>query len=593
MKTNKILSLILYLPLSLLLHSTAQSQGINISSGGNITATGAASLLINNGGFVNNGTYTKGTETVTFSGSTANIITGNNTDMYNLSVTNTGGITTQVDLLTTTNLTVESGSKLIIDPVKAVIVSNTLTNNAGTDGLVIKSGVSGTASLIHNTNDVPATVERFIIGDAEAWHFLSSPVSAQGISGSWLPSGTYANGTGYDLYLWNEANSCWIYKLDITSAINWNTVHPGTDFVPGRGYLYSVQATNPTKEFAGNLNNGTISYELVFAGDNVSLKGFNLAGNPYPSSIDWAATSGWTRTPLMSSGGGYDMWIWNPAASNYGVYNSADVDGVGTNSVTQYIAPMQGYFVQAASAGNLSLNNDVRAIDVAGNWLKSAKHDVNKVSLRVKSDEGYGSDEVQLRFGYSETENGAMKLFSRVVTAPGLYMASEGKNLSVHYFTDTQENPVVPLMFTPGMNGGYTITCNFDRDKYETLMLEDRQSHYIHNLKGSKTYSFTASKTDNANRFVLHFMPFMNLSEKNELPGRIYTDGIQLIIDLTLVSKETDVFVYDLLGRLLLQKKFQGEIQHKLNINTNSQILIVHLNNPDGNLSLKLVWGGN
>ena len=173
-----------------------------------------------------------------------------------------------------------------------------LTNNAGASGFVLQSDATGTASLIHNTDNVPATVQRYISGDAEAWHFLSSPVSDQPISGSWLPSGTYGNGTGYDMYLWNEPNSCWIYQLDITSPINWSTVHPGSDFAVGRGYLYSVQAANPTKEFVGKLNNGPLNYGLTFSGTDASLKGFNLVGNPYPSSIDWGAASGWTRTDI-------------------------------------------------------------------------------------------------------------------------------------------------------------------------------------------------------------------------------------------------------------------------------------------------------
>jgi hypothetical protein len=193
-------------------------------------------------------------------------------------------------------------------------------------------------------------------------------VADQGISGSWVPSGTYGNGTGYDLYARNEPNSCWIFKLDTTSTINWETVHPGDSTIAGRAYLYSVQAANPTKEFVGNLNNGPLGYELTFSSTDTSLKGFNLVGNPYPSSIDWGAASGWIRTGLNSSGGGNDMWCWNTTANNYGVYNSADADGEGTNSVTRTIAPMQGYFVQAAGAGNLSMNIDVRVPGGAGNY---------------------------------------------------------------------------------------------------------------------------------------------------------------------------------------------------------------------------------
>jgi len=81
-------------------------QQVVINSGAYLNNSGTAYIRINNGGLVNNGTYTKATETVTFSGSTANTISGSSTDIYNLSITNTGGITTQVALLTTNNLTV-------------------------------------------------------------------------------------------------------------------------------------------------------------------------------------------------------------------------------------------------------------------------------------------------------------------------------------------------------------------------------------------------------------------------------------------------------------------------------------------------------
>jgi hypothetical protein len=251
---------------------------------------------------------------------------------------------------------------------------------------------------------------------------------------------------------------------------------------------------------------------------------------------------------------------------------------------------MQGYFVQAASEGDLGLNNDVRFFDGSGNWLKSTKQETNKVSLCIKSDAGYGSDEIQLKFDYTENENGAMKLFSKILSAPSFYLASEGKDLSVRYLTNIEENPAVPLLFKPGINGKYTFSCNSDLSIFETVMLEDLQTNSVQNVKAEKTYSFNASKTDDLNRFVLYFGPVSNHSDE-EFPARIYTDGIRLIVDLTLISKETDVFVCDILGRVLLQQKLQGEIRHNLTINTSTQILIVYLKNPDGNLSRKLLWG--
>jgi hypothetical protein len=225
-----------------ILPPSLSGQHIKINSGAYLKNSGTAYLIINNADLINNGTYVRSTETVKFSGTVAKVISGSsNIDMYNLLVSNPAGITTQLGLLTTNNLTVATGSRFTIDPAKTVTVNGTLTNSAGNTGFILRSDITGTASLLHNTTTVPATVQRYFSGTAEVWHLLSPPVSGQSISGAWLPAGTYGNGTGYDLYLWNEPNSCWIYKLDISSAINWNTVHPGANFEVGRGYLYSVQ----------------------------------------------------------------------------------------------------------------------------------------------------------------------------------------------------------------------------------------------------------------------------------------------------------------------------------------------------------------
>ncbi len=82
------------------------------------------------------------------------------------------------------DLIINSGAVLTINAGKALSVAGSLTNSAGISGLVLESNTAGTASLIQNSNNVTATVQRYISGNAEDWHFLSSPVAAQAISGS-------------------------------------------------------------------------------------------------------------------------------------------------------------------------------------------------------------------------------------------------------------------------------------------------------------------------------------------------------------------------------------------------------------------------
>jgi hypothetical protein len=389
------------------------------------------------GNFTNTGTVTIGdtTGTVNMNGTSAQMMTmSGSTSFYNLTINNALGVTlSSTQTIITNNLTINSGKIFKIEAAKNLTVTGVIANYGGNAGFILESNVTGTASLIHTTVNVPATVKRYISGNAEDWHFLASPISNQVIaSSSWVPAGTYGNGTGYDLYVFDEPTPCWVYQLNTAPTStdenpNWPTVHPTANFVSGRGYLYSVQASNPTNQFAGNLNNGAVSY-AVTKNSTVDplLIGFNLIGNPYPSAIDWKASSGWTRSNLLDSGGGYDMWIWNPATNNYGVYNS--LASTGTNGISNFIAPMQGFFVRADSNANINMTNDIRVHTDASNWFKPNNNknyeNLENIKVKITSQSGLGSDEVLLQFGASSNQAGAAKLYSTIKTAPSAYLTA-------------------------------------------------------------------------------------------------------------------------------------------------------------------------
>lgn len=538
--------------------------------------------------------------TVSYAGMSAQTIESGyyqNEKVHNLSIDNAAGVTLNTNFTVNNSLTINAGDTLIIAPVKELNILGAIINNAGTSGLVINSTVDGTGSLIHHTDNVPATVKRYISGIAEDWHFLSSPVSNQDInvnqgnSDSWLPSGTYGNGTGYDLYAWNEPTSCWIYKLNTTSTVNWNTVHPGSAFIPGRGYIYSLQnvTPNPTKTFAGYLNNGSYSIALKDS-STTAYAGFNLIGNPYPSAIDWEAASGWTRTNLADSIGGFNVWIWNPVSNNYGVYNSGS--HVGTNGVTNFIPPMQSFFVKASSNGNLVMTNEVRVHDNTTRWKSATADDSNmlaKLSLTVISEAGLGADEVLLLFGTSQNTPVASKLFSSVATAPSLYLTDSGNDYSIRDLTTTVDNARIPIQFKAGSNGVYTLTGSFDTGLFETVLLEDCQTDQLINLKENGNYLFHAKTGDATNRFVLHFAPFQ--ATQNYLPAQVNITGNKLTVNLEKINEETNILVSDLLGRVLCNKKSKGGIKEIVELPTKGQIFIVSLYNHTGNFCQKVVNG--
>jgi hypothetical protein len=536
---------------------------------GNTLGDGTYNIV---GDFISSGTFFSAAGAVYMNGTSAQIMTMATTNFNNLTINNAASVTlVSTQTVITNNLTINTEKVFKIEADKNLTVTGTIDNYGGTSGFILKSNSSGTASLLHDTPDVPVTVQRYITGVAEDWHFLSAPVSNQSISGSWNPSGTYGNGTGYDLYIFNEPTPCWTYQLNTTVAPTWPSIHPTANFVTARGYLYSTQAPNPTKEFVGLLNNGTISYPITNESPDPIVQGFNLIGNPYPSSIDWKSINGWSRTNLIPSGGGYDMWIWNQAANNYGVYNS--IGNVGTNGVTQHIAPAQGYFIRAVSNGDISLSNAVRVNTGASYWLKGNKNETNNLKIRITSSEGHGSDEVLLLFGYPENEAGALKLFSQNEAAPSAYLYDLKKDLSVRYLTDTIENSKVPLHFKAGKDGSYSLSIDSEIGAFDVLLLEDKKNNSITDLNVNANYQFKGTVNDDANRFVLHFKDITVVNES--LPVSIFYDGNEVNVDLTLVNEETDIKVFDMLGRLILNKKGAGKMIHRFSVHPKHAVYII------------------
>lgn len=485
------------------------------------------------------------------------------------------------------NLTIIDSSVLTLVSTAKLTVKGIFDNNLNENNLILLSDYNGSASLIHNSFNVRATVKRYINGNTEDWHLLSSPVSNQEISGDWLPSGTYGNGTGYDLYVWNEPTNCWIYKLNTTAQVNWNTVHPSNFFVVLKGYLYSFQEKNPIKQFKGILNNDEQKISLTNISNDANFGGFNLIGNPFPSSIDWQSDYGWTRGNLISNGGGYDMWIWNESAGNYGVCSSIP-GSIGTNGVTRYIPPMHGFFVQALQNDNVKVNNKARVHDNASVLYKSHNADQKSVSISIKSNKNNTRDEVKLIF-FDENQRGATKLFSHKKTSPSLFLKSNEYLLSVKYIIDSTYYPFEPVFFNAGIEGNYTFQANFDNSKFNTIMLEDCKTKYIQNLKYKKDYIFKASYGDDIMRFKLHFGCDTN-AIFNQLPAMVFSDGTNLNIDLTLVNDETFVEIFSSIGRNLLTVNLKGKQLHRLNLNIKKQLLIARLTCAQGNKVVKVIF---
>lgn len=138
-------------------------------SGGALTVASGKSLYIPSshifapggnvsvgGNFTNNGTYTKGTETLTLTGTGAQTLKTNASSLYNLTVNGSGGTYTLQDALTTTNnLTITAGTLDVSASNYAVSVGGNFSNSGtftARSGTVTLTSTSSSATLTSDSS---------------------------------------------------------------------------------------------------------------------------------------------------------------------------------------------------------------------------------------------------------------------------------------------------------------------------------------------------------------------------------------------------------------------------------------------------------
>ena len=459
------------------------------------------------------------------------------------------------------DLNIPAGMNVTVYPGYSLTVNGTLVNNNGNSGVVIGSNVLGDGSLIHQTANVPGTVERYIPGASRAWHFLSSPVANQPIS----PEFTAALPADYDFFTWYETDGLWVNFKNTTIDPTWETVNGDNNFAPGTGYLVEYEKTGLVKQFAGNLNSGAIGFRLSRAGTGAYAR-YNLAGNPYPSAIDWKASSGWQRLNLEPDGGGYTMSIWNSADGNYGAFNSTGSSG--THGVTRYIAVGQGFMVKATAVKNgdspgkaplkfgIIMDDGVR-VNNSQPYMKTADAIDNILRLKVTGEVNTYSDEIVVEFGHPTANGGAEKRFSFYETAPSLYIVKPEGNYSID-FRGEPGAVTIPVSFKAGADGNYTITAS-QLESFTSsaaITLEDLKLSKTQNLRQNPVYAFPATTTDAEARFLLHFGGTYSVDDLgNRQPFNVYASGSSVYIaNHSGVMLKGEVIVYNMIGQPMLRQ---------------------------------------
>lgn len=390
-----------------------------------------------------------------------------------------------------------------------VSLTGNLDNLAGTGGVVIKSNASGTGSLIQ-PNAASSTVERYFTGNDVDWHLVSSPVA----------------GATAEVF-----TGMYLQDFDPLTYAYTDIVDPATPLNVMEGYaLYSTLGASNTVSFEGNLNAGNQSASFVTGFDAYN---WNLLGNPYPSSIDWELVN----IPAGMSNEVHYIDAATGADLSY-------VQGVG-GAGSQYIPPMQGFFVSATTGGTFSIGNDQRTHMGSDLFYKNSNPDL----VVLEASNGSFSDEAWIHFNQmAEVEHdGKYDAYKRVSLSnpllPQIFSYTPaGVKLSVNGMPEVQS---VPVGFTAVQSGEFTISAK-ETGGFSELYLEDLFNGSMTNLQ-TGSCSFLYNEGDLENRFILHFAP-LSVSSSIEKNVNIWSYGNKVVVMVPELTSGI-IRIYNMMGQ--------------------------------------------
>ena len=478
-----------------------KSSGGNITVNNDLTITGTLDVTASNYAinlkrdWINNGIFNARQGTVTLNGTGAQTIGGTvATTFANLTLNNPAGASISNAENITGTLTLTSG---------------TFTTTGQNFTLI--SDANGTARIaaIPTGADIIGDIimERYLAPGPTSWRFLSSAVSGRtlndwnddfimtGFSGSPYPTFSFTSVYSYNETVAGASSLGYIPPTGITDPIN-----------TGQGFWAYIGPVPLTIDVKGPAIKGDQSLPVTYTSSpgGSNNDGWCMVGNPYPSTIDWDAVSGWTKNNISNA-----TYIWNNAAQQYAVYQG----GVGTNGGSRYIGSSQAFWVQ--TTGNsplLSLTENVKAAtDIVFKTNNETPPDALKLFI---AGNGY-TDEAVLQFKQDATSSfdpdyDAYKLFSSNAQVPSLStIVDSSSDLSINALPLLTSGISIPLRAKAGVTGNYTITADISQLGGSTLscvLLEDLVTGTIKDLRVSPAYTFNISNTVNASpRFMLHF----------------------------------------------------------------------------------------
>lgn len=580
---------------------TVENNSGTITTGGNLWLTSNA---INTGTFEGNGTYyvagnwtndgtfDAGTSTVIFNGGAAQTIggltIGNN--FNNITIENTlGGVSLLTDQGITGTLTLTTGTFTTTGKVFTLI-----SNVAGTARIAEITGGDITGSV---------TMQRYVAGN-DGWRLLSGTVATniEDWNGEFAMSGF--PGTDQPDYTFT---SLWTYNESTLGDKDQGFEEPSNTtnaLTAGKGYMAWIgdglgAPIVKTLALVGAPNKFAQPLSPTYTddpGQPASQDGWNLVGNPYPSTINWDA-AGWTKNASVNS----TIYIWRDDLQVFASYTTGGPNP-GPNGGVPTIASMQGFWVQTnAAAPVLTAAESVKSATDQP-FFKLPPPDEIILKLKITATNGY-SDETFIRFMPNATANfegdkDAYKLFSisTSVLPPQISsIINDSLDLCLNSFPELNENRIIPLRVktkTPG-NMNLQISGTNDIPSGYCILLQDKYNGNITDLKIDTSYGFLLADTTDFPRFELHLLKNDSLSceeqisilsnennplisENNNIYYTLKNGQLAIYFDFP-EATNSSINIYNLLGQNIMPEKNCSVYKSSVTIDLSKNAQAVYL----------------
>lgn len=549
-------------------NATIIQKGGNIVTKQNLMNNGK--LLLNNGTIVFSGTqqYINGQRPIAFkrlwvkSGSTTNI--------------NNNGNTIQSILLSDGNI--YPNNKL------------TLLSNSNETALIDGNGIG---EVIGNL-----TVQSYF-ANSYGYKFLGSPFQNATVNDYAPYVNLSASFPSVYQYAENQLTNGWVNFMNTSNAL-----------APMKAYAFQLgdNTTPLTISLSGQVNNGTLQLNLN-NNNQPYTKGFHLISNPYPSPINWDATTGWVKTNIDNA-----IYFFDTDGNNIytGVYNSY-INGISSNGLANNIIPaMQGFFVHVSDGnypvlGNLQISNGARLNSIDKDYRRI--NDVNNVSfIRINASINnhllkdnlviYFNQNAQQQFDKSID---AIKLMNTSSKVPNIYtFKNSTQKLSIHASSLESDFVKIPIGIDISSTGMVhfenSIQGNEFKSRYTYLYDEMLKQYY--NLQDSVGVQLSLSEGIINNRFyiILSKSPIVQSSyiyddgTKDNFVIKINGQQIQLKL-LIPNNEQAQIVISNIAGQIIFIKEYTYSGNYVINLPLSTGVYFISKKTSKSNSTKKIFIG--